>query len=662
MPDSSDVNARPLPGPEVPGSVAVGNSGNQTRGEFGDPASQVWSTLAPLLAGRPRVRESRGRSHQYLHRWERPLTDRLPAVPAAVPIYSGAGDTRVLVIDLDSGKAGPEAVRRDAAEIRDLLRAAGGEAISDESPSGGWHLYVPLSEPIGFHDARDLALALAARTPTMDPSPNQNLTDGLIRPPGSTHPSGGHQVLHGPLAAAQRLAQTGNPRDVLDRLRVLLDAELADVANRYAAQEPVPGNQAGPGDLPYLPRRSGERELAADYLRIAVTGLYDKSKYASPSEARQAVLDAAVWAGLTFQSVAARIEKGIWPGFASFYARYRHSGTRRKQLVADWQKAVAYVSRQHARNRTQDLVRKSPTSEPPSHGGRLPGNDQDQLLRGTAAEYQWIRTWRNALGLLELDRYGDRPGQGKRWVLRAMGEAAMKNGSRYIAFGVRSLSIATGMDHTTVAKHLRSLRDEPDPLIDLIEGDRGLQGDLYQLRIPDEIAVRASQISWPAGKLHALRPVFRELGHPAAFVHEALEQANGQPLPSFDLAAATGLSRSAVHEALLTLAAWNLAESRAGRWVLVAGTSLAMLAEQFGCLDAVRAQIRYHRQERAAYRLVLRVVDQHLVTGIDLAGIGTNHEGKPDDDYQLPPEPPPEEETLVELPHRELGAYLIDVS
>ena len=125
--------------------------------------------------------------------------------------------------------------------------------------------------------------------------------------------------------------------------------------------------------------------------------------------------------------------------------------------------------------------------------------------------------------LLERTRYTGRSSIGTRWVLRALGEAAMKTGSRYIAFGVRSLSIATGLDHTTVAAHLRALRDEPDPLIDLIENDRGLAGDLYQLRIPDDITTRATTISWRPGKLHALRPVFRELGHPAALVYEALE-------------------------------------------------------------------------------------------------------------------------------------------
>ena len=89
-----------------------------------DPAL-AWAVLAPLLAGRPRVRESRTGGHTYLRRWERPLTSRLPAVPAAVPIYSAAGDTRVLVIDLDASRGGTDAVRRDTAAVTDLVRAAG---------------------------------------------------------------------------------------------------------------------------------------------------------------------------------------------------------------------------------------------------------------------------------------------------------------------------------------------------------------------------------------------------------------------------------------------------------------------------------------------------------------------------------------------------------
>jgi len=614
--------------------------------------------LAPLLAGRPRVRESRTGGHTYLRRWERPLTARLPAVPAAVPIYSAAGDTRVLVIDLDASRGGPDAVLRDTAAVTDLVRAAGGRVIVDESPSGGRHLYIPLTVPIGFHDARDLALAVSVRTPTMDPSPNQNLTDGLIRPPGSVHPAGGHQVLHGPLAAAQQLAIVGNPPEVLERLRALLATELAAVSATHAGRgDPTAVLEDGVDGAPHLLRASGPRELAVDYLRIATTGLYDTTRYRSPSEARQAVLAAAVSAGLTLPQVLARIDTGVWPGLASFYTRYRHARTRRKALLADWRNAVAFIAARPEKNPTPSLVRKSPTSEPPTHGGAPEASNQDQQVhlsaRGTDEEYRWLRTWWTALSLLEHSRYGDRAGIGRRWVLRALGEAAMKTGSRYVAFGVRSLSVATGLDHTTVAAHLRALREEDDPLIDLIENDRGLAGDLYQLRIPDEIADRAARVAWRPGKLHALRPVFRELGHPAAFVYEALEQAKG-PQRSFDLVTVTGLSRTAVYEALETLAAWQLVEPVDGRWRLVPGARLQLLAEQFGCLEQVRAQVGRHRGERAAYRRALRIVDQHP-EATSVLGPVVAAEG-----YLWPPEPPPEDgETLMDLLHRELGAYLI---
>lgn len=564
-----------------------------------------------------------------------------------MPIYSAAGDTRVLVIDLDSAGGGVEAVRRDTTAVTELITAAGGRVIVDESPSGGRHVYVPFTQPIGFHEARDLALAIATRTPSMDPSPNQNLTDGLIRPPGSRHHTGGHQRLLDPLADAQQLAVAGNPPQVLQTLQGLLADELAALPGRGPSSDVEPA--ADPGER----RRLRPRELAPDYLRIATTGLYDTGRYRSPSEARQAVLTAAVWAGLTLAGVAARVENGTWPGLASFYARYR-PGTRRRALAADWRKATTWIDAQNGQQKTPDLVRNSPTSEPPPHGGR-PLQDQKEKVvseraRGTAAEYQWIRGWRNAVGLLEHTRYGDRGGIGLRWVLRAVGEAAMKTGSRYIAFGTRSLSVATGMDHTTVAAHLRRLRDEPDPLIDLIENDRGLAGDLYQLRIPDEAAARAATLAWPAGKLHALRPVFRELGHPAAFVYEALEQAR-EPVRSFDLTARTGLSRSAVYEALETLVAWNLITGRDGRWTRNAATSLTQLAEQFGCLEEVRAQVQRHRRERVAYRLALRVVDRHDPV-IDAVA-------DPDEPYEWPPEPPPEEQSLFDLLERELGAHPI---
>jgi len=72
-----------------------------------------------------------------------------------------------------------------------------------------------------------------------------------------------------------------------------------------------------------------------------------------------------------------------------------------------------------------------------------------------------------------------------------------------------------------------------------------------------------------------------------------------------------GLSRSAVYEALETLAAFNLAARRRGRWVLVASTSLTALAEQPDVAETIRRQVTRHRTERAAYRLVLHIADRH---------------------------------------------------
>ena len=102
-------------------------------------------------------------------------------------------------------------------------------------------------------------------------------------------------------------------------------------------------------------------------------------------------------------------------------------------------------------------------------------------------------------------------------------------------------------------------------LISLIEDNRGIDGDLYELVIPDRYAGRAERRGWRGGKLHALRPAFLELGAPAALVYEALEHTT-DPLRGIDLIGATGLARDTVYKALHTLAAYNLARQDAGRW------------------------------------------------------------------------------------------------
>lgn len=567
-------------------------------------AAAAWRALAPLLAGRPIARESTNGGRAYPAKGTRALTDRLPPVPAAIPVYSKAGETRVLVIDLDTSRADRQTVLRDLAAVRVLVAQAGGRAISDESPSGGVHIYIPLSRPIPFHDSREFAQALAARLPTMDPQPMLGLTDGLIRPPGSRHRSGGYQQLHGTLAEAYDIARRPNDETVWAQLRTVLAAEIAAVrAQRaeHARQADTPLE-----DVPFEPRKGGARDLAPDFLRIATTGLFDTTRYPSPSHARQAVLTSAAWAGLRLADVLGRIETGSWPGLASFYTRYRYPASRRKAMLADWRKAVSWVQKAKAGNGGERPVRNSPTSGLSTHRG-APRPLQSQQERSTAAEYQFLRDWHTALRALEQQRYTGRSAPGMRMVLRAIGEAGMKTGSRFVEFGTRSLDLASGLDHTTVAAHLRLLRDEEDPLVYLIENDRGLRGDLYELRVPEEVAEKVARTPWMGGKIHALRPVFRDLGLPAAFVYEALEHSK-TPLSSFDLAGETRLARSTVYQALEVLAAFNMVERTRGQWRIVVTTSLAVLAEALGCLDTMSRRLAQHRVERANYRRALRVV------------------------------------------------------
>ena len=268
-----------------------------------------------------------------------------------MPIYSAAGDTRVLVVDLDASRGGAAAVRRDAAAIRDLVRAAGGRVITDESPSGGMHVYVPFARadrvPPGPGSRAGAGRADPDDGPLTEPEPHRRadpptrIGPPLRRPPGpARHPD--------------RRPPTGRPPATHPRcstaLTGLLAAELAAVTDPRTAADSTRSTAAAG----HLPRRSGARELAADYLRIATTGIYDTARYRSPSEARQAVLDAAVWAGLTLPAVLARIENGTWPGLAAFYTRYRHPKTRRKALLADWRKALAYVTAQQAKKPTRE--------------------------------------------------------------------------------------------------------------------------------------------------------------------------------------------------------------------------------------------------------------------------------------------------------------------
>ncbi len=99
-------------------------------------------------------------------------------------------------------------------------------------------------------------------------------------------------------------------RNVFGEARTGSADQPADLTSSTADLQGVDGRR--------VPRRGGVRELAADYLRIATTGVYDTGRYPTASHARQAVITAAVWAGHDLTSVLGRLHAGRWPGLRAF--------------------------------------------------------------------------------------------------------------------------------------------------------------------------------------------------------------------------------------------------------------------------------------------------------------------------------------------------------
>ncbi|MEU7001793.1 hypothetical protein [Nonomuraea sp. NPDC046570] len=169
------------------------------------------------------------------------------------------------------------------------------------------------------------------------------------------------------------------------------------------------------------------------------------------------------------------------------------------------------------------------------------------------------------------------------------------------AFGVRALALMTGLDHTTVAKHLKRLREEPDPLVERIVIGRGKAGDRYLLIVPDAYRAEAVARQWRGGRIDATHPGLHHLGACVALVHEVLSSA---PTGAAEIARLALLSSSATTEALRTLAALGRAERTPDGWVR-GGRPLDDVAAETGA-DAEHAErLAAHRAERKLWHEVL---------------------------------------------------------
>jgi hypothetical protein len=175
--------------------------------------------------------------------------------------------------------------------------------------------------------------------------------------------------------------------------------------------------------------------------------------------------------------------------------------------------------------------------------------------------------------------------------------------SRHLAIGVRHLSLASGLSHQTVADALRELRSHDDGFVVRLEGDRGADADLYELRIPDRFARPAgTRARWQ--RIYRVDPLFRDLGLPAFFVHQALGSA---PATEREISDRAGLAKTTVNDTLHKLAGVGLARKTRAGWRTGTRT-LRAVGRQRGIPDLVAALLEKFRVERQLWRAFLGFV------------------------------------------------------
>lgn len=576
----------------------------------------LWSQFAGAIAAGGRVRVAHdGRS--YRRSWETQLDPaRRPALPAAVRTYDKAGETRCVAFDLDARKkASRGAVLRDCERLTGWLADAGCSYLVDESVSGGRHVYVFLAQPLSHAELAPLVRRLrgSGALPTLDPGPLVNLSEGCIRPPGATHRDGGHQRLVTPLPAALAAASSPTPPAAW---QAFTDQLPAAPASRLAADLHEPAQEPAPPGL--------ARPLAPAYAAIAATGRYDTDRYPSPSEARAAVILHALCRGWSGQQITAEVTSNRWAGLATLYAAHYGARYAGKALAGD-------LSRAQARYEELPLHRIHTSATRPRGGS------------GSAARTH-LRKWTAAVQLaIRDDRWPTARSYGIELLLTALGDAARRSQTIYPAFGVRHLSMGAGtaLEPSTVAKTLKALAEEDDPLILLVESDRGVEPDIYELRIPDAYLdqLPADQELPPAP--YGIHPAFSYLPKPAYRLYTTLSNQQA-PLSPAELAQAARMPIRTVYAVLTKFRQARLARAKAGRW-RPGRCSLTVYARAQGASRRLHDLIAKWRSERVALRAAHGLSDHHYPTRYSVAWPG------------IPPPSPPTRPMSREEQERAIG-------
>jgi hypothetical protein len=586
-----------VPAADTPECITPGPDGLSR-----DSAEAAWRAVVPLIAGTPHVRISKDGGRTYPARHAGPLPVDPPDQPCTVPVYDpGAAAGRMLAIDLDVSRGD---VDHQSAAIGQMLERLDARYVADVATStGGRHVYVLFSSPLPWRELRDLAQAMALRFDAVDPAPVSSM-GAQISPPGSRAKRGGWRLLTMPLDEAVAVVEHPNGPEVWTALLTEFAAELQKAEHQSVDNTLVP--ELDDAGVPWVPRLGGRTRLSAELDSAARTGRWNHTHHPGRSEARMAILAAAVARGWRLTDVLEAVSSGTWKGFPGLYYRASEPGRMDRLLPYEWKKAVAFVAGpENPRNwLTSDV-----NPRPPADTG------------GPSAEYGLIRQWITgtdcAAGDPERVRRWGRRAIAVRQLLAAIGQAAMVSGSTVIEFGTRNLSLHSGLSQRAVSRLLRMLREEPDPLIDLVSPRRMARADRYQLRIPDRYAGSVRWRRRRAGRIEAIHQAFLVLGGAAALVYEVL---GPEPARGAEVARSARLPVSTVSAALRVLAEHGLAEHGLAEHGLAehglaerglggwrrGPVALADVAASTGAADLQREREERYKRDRESWRARLR--------------------------------------------------------
>ncbi|WP_284986828.1 hypothetical protein [Arthrobacter sp. fls2-241-R2A-172] len=547
------------------------------------------------------------------------ITRTLPGRPAAVTLHGSDGRVATLCLDLDTSKALKHVVDADAAQLATMLGKTGVAFVEDFSPSGGRHMYIPLQERMEATEARELVEALSLVATSLDPSPHQNVTDGCIRVPGSAHKSGGHQTLITPLHQAYDVLRRRNSPGAIHSLKAALAPELTRNRARKARESKMITAQRSTAAWP-LPTDAGSE---APLRRVARTGLYDTARYKSPSEARMAILNHFAACGWTREQV----QNELGSQFAGLAGLYGTTTKQERLLPTEWAKAQSFTA-----NRTA-------TKGPPRKAGEktaLINNTSPTKTTGgalkpsSAAIHQLVNDLENIVYAILDHRLQTRGREslGLRLLMRGLLGYMRTMQTDILDVGCRTLAVAMGKHHVTIARLLPILAKASDGILAKVADARHKSADVYVIQLPEHYKQLARDLTWRKGQVHAVRPVFRALGDAAALIYEAIERGRHSPTTA-EIVRTTGISRNAATKALAEMEALAMIKRHGRHWKTTT-VNLTNLAARLGVLDDYQAHISRNRHERAAWHAYLDRFREQQMNETDLYDAER-------EDYWLPP-------------------------